>query len=475
MHLDTLIEVSPAETRVALVDPDGVLHRLDIHRAGRPRLQGAIVRGRVARVENGMKAAFLDLGPLGEALLPRAKDGRGRPLAEGQWMVVQVSRDAHGGKGPAVTARPVLQDRYLAFMPFGLPNDLRVDFDRALGKGRDLAKVKAMAERFNPGDSGGWLFRPAAASLDREGAMAVLTHCRDALLARWQAAQAANDGGSAKVLEGAPAFWEALLCDAPANGRVATDDRILHAAIRKKAEADYPDLLEGLLFHNEREGLFEATGVEDQIEEAISRRVPLQGGGELVIDETEAMVVIDVNLADGAAALSGGDAAVRLNVRAAEAAGRQIVLRNLAGLIVIDFVKMKQRSDGKRVIEALRRGLKGAVGAGGSMADVLGMTAAGLIEVTRQRTGPSLAEQLLTPMAANRPLSLDSQACALLRRAIRLTGGGRPTLYGPKPLLEAVRSRFAEALADTETRLGQSLDLVERDGRAPEIVMEARR
>lgn len=475
MNLDTLIEVSPAETRVALIDRDAVLHRLDVHRAGRARLQGAILRGRVARVEKGMQAAFLDLGPLGEALLPKAKDGRGRPLTEGQWMVVQVTRDAHAGKGPAVTARPVLQDRYLSYMPFGLPNDLRVDFDRGLGKGRDLANVRRLAERFDPGETGGWLFRPAAAALGRDGATALINAARDALLARWQAAQAANDGTAPKVLEEAPVLWEAMMRDAPADGRIATDDRIMHARIKEAAEARCPDLLPGLVFHNERAALFDATGVEDQVEEALSRHVPLQGGGELVIDETEAMVVIDVNLADGAAALSGGDAAVRLNVRAAEAAARQIVLRNLAGLIVIDFVKMKQRSDGKRVIEALRRGLKAGAGPGGSMADVLGMTAAGLVEITRQRGGPSLTEQLLAPQVSDRPLSLDSQACALLRKAIRLTGGGRPTLYGPKALLEVIRSRFGAALQETETRLGQALDLVEREGRTAEIVMEARR
>lgn len=474
MKLDTLIEVSPAETRVALVDEEGVLHRLDVHRAGRPSLHGAILRGRVARVEKSMKAAFLDLGASGEALLPRAHDGRGRPLTEGQWMVVQVSRDAQGAKGPAVTARPVLQDRYLSFMPFGLPNDMRVDFDRGLGKGRDLARVKRMAEAFDPGESGGWLFRPAAASLTQDRDMAVLTRCRDALLARWQAAQTANDGTAPKLLEDAPSYWEALVRDAPPTGRIATDDRLLHAKIKALAEERYPDLLDGLVFHNDRETLFDATAVEDQIEEAIARRVPLTGGGELVIDETEAMVVIDVNLADGAVALQGGDAAVRLNVRAAEAAGRQIVLRNLAGLIVIDFVKMKQRSDGKRVIEALRRGLKGSAGPGGGLADVLGMTAAGLVEVTRQRSGPSLTEQLLGPVSGDRPLSIDSQACAILRRAIRQTGGGRPTVYGPKPLLEAIRTRFKEALVETETRLGQPLDLVERDGRAAEMVMEKR-
>lgn len=473
MNLDTLIEVSPAETRVAIVDGDGVLHRLDIHRADRPRLQGAIVRGRVKHVEKGMKAAFLDLGPMGEALLPKAKDGRGRPVTEGQWMVVQVIRAAQGAKGPAVTARPVLQDRYLSFLPFGLPNDLRIDFDRALGKGRDLANVRRLAEGFDPGESGGWLFRPAAAALARDGGKEILEAARDRLLARWQAAQSANDGSAPKVLEAAPALAVSLVCEAPVHGRIATDDRVLHADLRKQADTAYPDLLEGLLFHNERQSLFEATAVEDQIDEAIARRVPLQGGGELVIDETEAMVVIDVNLADGATALSGGDAAVRLNVRAAEAAGRQIVLRNLSGLIVIDFVKMKQRSDGKRVIEALRRGLKS--GSGSGLADVLGMTAAGLVEVTRQRNGPSLTEQLLAPSAADRPLSHDSQACALLRRAIRLTGGGRPTLYGSGQLLEAIRTRFKQALAETEERLGQSLDLVEREGQPPEIVMETRR
>ena len=105
---------------------------------------------------------------------------------------------------------------------------------------------------------------------------------------------------------------------------------MLHSRIEQAAREAWPDLLGDLMFHNEAAPLFEAAGVEDQIDEAVSRTVPLLGGGNLVFDEAEAMTAIDVNLAEGASALKGADAAVRLNVRAAEAAGRQIRLRNLS-------------------------------------------------------------------------------------------------------------------------------------------------
>jgi len=462
MDLDTLIEVSPGEVRIACVDGDGVLQTLEIERTTRPALAGAVLRARVARVEKAMRAAFVDLGTAGEALLPKGKDAGGKPVTEGQWLLVQVTREAQGEKGPAVTARPVLTDRYLAYAPYGHG----VEFDRRLGQGRERADAEQAVAAAALAGEGGWKVRPPAVAADA----ALLNQSAERLKARWDAITTSNAGAKPLLLEPAVQAWERAVREAPPGGRIATDDRLLHNRIEQAARENWPDLLADLMFHNEAAPLFDAAGVEDQIEEASGRTVPLIGGGNLVFDEAEAMTVIDVNLAEGANALRGADAAVRLNVRAAEAAGRQIRLRNLSGLIVIDFVKMQRRAEGKRVIEALRRALKG----GGGNADVLGMTAAGLVEITRQRTGPSLSDLTLAPVSSDRPAAPETLACRLLRDALRLRGGGRPTLTAPATVLKALQGDLADAVAETEKRLGQALVMVERAEGAPEIRMEVR-
>ncbi len=465
MDLDTLIEVSPGEVRIAGLDGGGVLQTLEIERASRPPLTGAVFRARVIRVEKAMRAAFVDLGASGEALLPKGKDADGKPVTEGQWLLVQGVREAQGEKGPAVTARPVLTDRYLAYAPYGQG----IEYDRRLGQGRERAGAEQSAEAAALGDGGskgGWKVRRPAAAADPD----LLRKAAERLTARWEATLDANRGAKPLLLEAAPDAWERAARAAPPGGRIATDDRLLHSRIERSAREFWPDLLQDLMFHNETAPLFEAAGVEEQIDEAVSRTVPLDGGGNLIFDEAEAMTVVDVNLAEGASALKGADAAVRLNLRAAEAVGRQIRLRNLSGLIVIDFVKMQRRAEGKRVIEALRRALKGA-----GNADVLGMTAAGLVEVTRQRVGPRLSDLMLTPIAPDRPVTSEALACRLLREALRLRGGGKPTLTAPSGVLNLLRGEMAGAVAETEKRLGQTLVLSERADIAPEVRMEVTR
>lgn len=459
--VDTLIEISPGEVRAALVDGDGGLRRLRIERFHRPTLIGAVFRARVSRVEPAMQAAFLDLGAGGEAFLPRAKG-----LTEGRWVIVQITRDAHDGKGPAATLRPVLVDRYLSYAPQGEG----VSYDRALGQGRDRARVEKAVEGLAPllKQAGGGLTvrAPAVAVGERE-----LHGALERLVGRWRAVEtAAKQAKGPALLESAPDLVARLVRDAPPAGRIAVDDRLVFGGLQKTLAAEAPDLAPGLTFHDGPAPLFEAAGVAEQIDEALSRRVVLPGGGELVFDRTEALTAIDVNLGEGAAGLKGGDAALRLNLRAAEVVAHQILLRNLAGLIVVDFLTMKKQADRKRLVEALRRGLRHS----GALTDVLGVTAAGLVEITRQRSGPSLGEIVLDDARPVEPEPApDSEACRLLREVLRLRGAGRPVIYAGERVCAAVDGPLAAARAETERRLGQALTLVPRAGR-PEVRLERR-
>lgn len=459
LYLDAI----PGERRAALVDPDGRLERLGVDRDGRPSHLETILRARVVRIDKQTGAAFLDLGPAGEGMLPKA--GK---LTEGAAATVQVSRDAHGAKGPAVTRSYQLVERYLAWT-FGRRG---VEVARSLGQGKRRAELEedlaAALEAAAVGDlAEGLYLRAPAVGADQKALEGDLRR----LAARREAIREAE--ASAKpptVLEAPLGFLERAVRDAPAGARVATDDRQLHQRLKARVQADWTDLAEGLVFFDPARGaLFESAGVADAIAEATARTVGLVGGGRLTIDRTEALIAIDV---DGGGSADGGglkeEAVFRLNRRAVEEAARQIRLRNLSGLIVIDCVTLKTKGRIKALVEHLRAKVK----ADPVKTDVLGATAAGLIEVTRQRTGPALDEIMDAPAGAARPAA-DAQAAAILRAALALKGPGTPVAAASKPVQAALKGPLAEAKAEVDRRLGRVLEIRPgADTVPPEVMLE---
>jgi hypothetical protein len=177
----------------------------------------------------------------------------------------------------------------------------------------------------------------------------------------------------------------------------------------------------------------------------------------LVFDELEALTAIDVNMGGAGIGRASDDAILAFNRTAAAEAARQIMLRNIAGLIVIDFVSMRNKGNRRHLVEAVRR----AFSSDRVTVDVLGMTPAGLVEVTRQRRGRSLASLVCVPVQRETELQAGALACAALRGALRMLGGGRPVLRCRPALAAVLRGALAPALAETERRLGQTLELRE--------------
>ncbi|MEQ9487454.1 MAG: ribonuclease E/G [Alphaproteobacteria bacterium] len=441
---DTLIEVSPAETRVALVDDDGLLRRLRIDRIDNKSPVGAIYRARVKKIEKSTAGAFVDLGApaLGDAFLPKYPKG----LSEGQLLTVQITRASDALKGVAINTRPVLRGRYVSYYPKGGG----VTLDRRCGQGRRRAELEILAVGAKPHSGGLMVNWPAVAAEDAAVAREI-----QELVGQWQAVEVAFDkAGKPGLLLAAPDALTLALLDAPPSGRSAVDDRRCFADMKKTAETKWPDLLDGLLFHDPRDPIFAAAGIEAEIELLCDRVVPIPGGGSLSIDPVEAMTVIDVNLADTAMAPDGFSGTVKLNLRAAAEVARQIELRNLSGLIVVDFVSMRNKEDRKKIVDATRKHLRTA----SVPTDVLGMTAAGLVEITRQRTGAGLTEQLLSPVSPAGSLPA-ADAAAILRKLVHMTGGGRPVVTAPADVIELLKSAFLPALEETEARIGQKLTL----------------
>ena len=435
-----LVEVSPGETRAALVDGRGQLIELQVERLGRPEIVGSIHLGRVTRVDQGMGAAFVEFGDSQPGFLGKAKG-----VTEGEKLVVQVIRAAGGGKGAVLTANPVLTGHFLMLdaMRPGIrwPRDWH----------GDKAETAAALERIAPEDAGLTPRQGAAGAGE-----ALLRADLEALLRDW--AEIRGAAGKARPpaeLMPAPALPLRILRDAA--GPVVVDHPQVHARLKETG----PAVAGRLELYKGDAPLFEEFGVEEQIEAALAPRVEMQGGASLVVEETEALIAIDVNMGGSGGRLPSESATLKANQAAVREAARQIRLRNIGGLIVIDFISMKNKGNRRTIVEAMRREMRGDP----VRHDVLGMTPAGLVEITRQRAGRPLAALFARPRtAAPEPLP-DAEACAALRAALRQSWSGRPALAARPAVIEALQGPLAPALDEVNRRLGQPLELRAEPGR----------
>ena len=439
--MDLLIEVSPGETRAALVDGSGRLAEFMVERMGRESLVGAVVLGRVLRVEKGLDAAFVEIGAARPGFLRRAPD-----VHEGAAVLVQVTRDAAGDKGAGLAWRPTMIGRYLAITP-GRDG---VNWSRGIRGGRERARLEETIEAFAREDEG---LAVRAHALEADGDM--LAAEADRLRTRWRDIEvAAAAAKPPATLLSAPGLIETLLRDR-AGGEVVLDDRAALAKAETLVGEAMPDLDGCLEFHAGPVPLFAAAGIEEQLDAALARTVDLPAGGRLTFDRTEALTAVDVDAGSAGGRKSAAAAGLAVNLEAAAEAARQITLRNIGGLIVIDFISMRDKGNRRKVVEAVRRAFRGVAVA----TDVLGMTAAGLVEITRRRAGPSLGETMLRSEDPAPNLDPEAAACAALRAALRQTGAGRPVLEASPRVIGALEGVLAPALAETNRRLGQALEL----------------
>ena len=436
------IEVSPGETRVAFVDRTGRLTELLVERVNRPSLMEGIYLGRVAKIEKGLGAAFVDIGTGDAAFLDRATG-----LHEGQSIVVQVMRDAAGGKPPALRRRIALAGRYLVFTPGG--QGISVPHGAGSTQERDAieARLAAVAQ-----DSEGWAIRSvtiASAEFDLQGEA-------DRLRQRWTeiVADSQRLNAPATLVE-APPLLAQVLRNRVVEDEVVIDDRAAYLAIKRLISAEMPDLAGRVHFHDATTPIFEVTGIEEQIETALDRVVPVARGGRMTFDATEAMTVVDVDMGGAGARQKSDDAIVSLNMAAAVELAYQTRLRNLAGLIVVDFITMRGKGQRRNLVEAQRRAFRGSR----VPVDVLGMTAAGLVEITRRRDGPTLAEFMAQPPATGSFPSSEALACAALRATLRTTGSGKLRLRAPRRVCSLLQGALSKPFEEVKRRVGGSLAL----------------
>ncbi len=410
MSEEILINVTPQETRIAYVE-NGVLQEINIERSRSRGIVGNIYQGRVSRVLPGMEAAFVDIGLERAAFLhvsdielkPEEKETgvETRPrmiydlLRTGQNLVVQVIKDPLGTKGARLTTEITIPSRYLVYLPNGRNIGVSSRIEDPIQRDRlkdFLGKFMAESiERTGDNEIGGFILRTAA-----EGATAeALRQDYDFLLRLWASVQErqSQTNGVGLIFEDLPIALRTLR---DVLGRYVEKIRIdsretYHRAIQFAQEM-VPDILPILEHYPGERPLFDMHNIEQEIANAMERRVPLKSGGYIIIDQTEAMTTIDVNTGGFVGSKNLEETIFKTNLEAASAIARQLRLRNLGGIIILDFIDMIEPDHRLAVQETLKRALE-ADHARTKVCEVSGL---GLVEMTRKRTRESLEHILCT-------------------------------------------------------------------------------
>jgi len=391
---EILINVTPQETRVAITAA-GVVQELLIERAASRGLVGNIYVGRVARVLPGMQSAFVEIGLERAAFLHIADiwDRRERPieriLAEGQPILAQVVKDPIGSKGARLSTQVSIAGRLLVY----LPHDPHIGISQRIEDEGGRAALRERLKELVPADEkGGFILRTLAEAAAEEELRADLAYLREL----WKAVGERSLGAEPpKLLYQDLSLAQRVLRDmvSAATARVLVDSRENFQRLAAFAERYMPQVRARLEHYTGERPLFELHNVEPEIERALSRRVELKSGGTLIIDQTEAMTTIDVNTGGFVGSRNFDDTVFKTNLEAAQAIARQLRLRNLGGIIIIDFIDMDGAEHRNAVLDELRR----ALARDRTRITLNGFTALGLVEMTRKRTRESLAHVLCEP------------------------------------------------------------------------------
>ncbi len=401
------------ETRVAVVE-NGKVEEFQVEQTSGDRLVGSIFKGRIQNLEHDLQAAFVDIGLKKNAFLHYwdmfpdddsrldIEDGEGqnpRPSRKkrytneqiakrfpiGSEIIVQVSKGPIGTKGPRVTASLSIPGRYLVMMPGCRLRGV----SRKIGDAKERQRLKKILDRLPLPQDIGLIVRTIGAGASKR---AFVRDVRG-LLSIWQELQTnIKEKPAASCVYQEPDLIERIVRDYLTEDidRVIIDNEEAYSRIRSVAARISRRSSSLIHRYNGQLPIFDAKGVEAQLEEAFRRKVYLKSGGYLVIDETEALIAVDVNTGRHKGKGSQEDAILEVNLEAIEEVARQLRLRNVGGLVVIDLIDMKSRKHQNAVYKAM----KNAVKRDRARTNVLPISELGLMEMTRQRQEESLLSQM---------------------------------------------------------------------------------
>ena len=489
MSDELLINVTPTECRVAVVE-SGLIQEFYLERPDFTSVVGRIYLGRVERVLPGMQAAFVDIGLSRTAflhmadLMPREIDPTGSsadslpreervlpPIADhlevGQVLPLQVIKDPLGTKGARLSAQLSIPSRYLVLLPHSKHIGISVRIEDEPERERLL---ETLAEITGSDPSMGLIIRTNAEGASPEA----LARDFEYLIKRWD--RVVQDQQSAKP-------GECIFQDLSLPYRTLRD--LMHARIDKVriddgptfhtaqdfAKEFFPDWLSRIEHYTRARPLFDLYGVEGEIERALSRTTSLKSGGHLVIDQTEAMTTVDVNTGGFVGTRNPEETIFKTNLEAAQAIARQLRLRNLGGIIIVDFIDMIQEEHKQQVLRVLHEELEKDP----ARTSVSEISDLGLVEMTRKRTTESLEHRLCEPCTAcsgtGRVKTAETVCSEIFREIVRATRQfetGQLQVMAPVRIIECIKEEHDATIAELTDKLGTAIRFQPHNDYAPD-------
>jgi ribonuclease G len=467
---DILINITPQETRVAVL-LGGVVQELHIERAATRGLVGNIYLGKVARVLPGMQSAFVDVGLERAAFLHVADIWEARQLPterpppierllrQGDVTLVQVIKDPIGSKGARLSTQISLAGRMLVY----LPQDPHIGVSQRIEDETERAQLRETLTRLLPADeTGGYIIRTSAEDASEDDLRADIDYLRR----RWLQIKDASGKVSAQTqLYQELSLGQRVLRDVVNDGTatVHVDSRENFVALQAFAAQYVPNVASKLAHYGGERPLFELYQIDEEIERALARRVDLKSGGYLIVDQTEAMATIDVNTGGFVGTRNFDDTIFKTNLEAAQTIARQLRLRNLGGIIVLDFIDMANPTHRELVLAELKK----ALARDRTRITVSQFTQLGLVEMTRKRTRESLAHVLCEPCPVCKGRGMLKTARTvcyeilreILREARQFGEAREFRILGAQPVIDLFLEEESQSLAMLSDFIGKPISM----------------
>lgn len=467
---ELLINVTPSESRVALIE-NGILQEVHIERHTKKGIVGNIYHAKVSRVLPGMQAAFVDIGLEKAAFLHASdiavydelkddvspnqlerKDIRVL-VREGQHIMVQVVKDPLGTKGARLTTDITLPSRYLVFMP----SVTHVGVSQKIEDTEERNRLKGLVADLCD-DSGGFILRTAAEGVNGKE----LRQDAEFLRRLWAKIVSRKTSGKIDILYEDLPVARRVLRDFVGTDidRIRIDSNLTFKELKAFTKEYVPELSNKLEYYQGEQPIFDLYDVENELQRALGRRVDLKSGGYIIIDQTEAMTTIDINTGAFVGHRNLEETIFNTNNEATLAIARQLRLRNLGGMILIDFIDMMEPDHQRRVLHSLEQ----AMSKDRAKSSIYGFTKLGLIEMTRKRTRESLEHQLCgeCPACKGRGTikTIETICFEITREVVRVNrayNADKFVVYASVPVADALLGEESHILAELEAFVGKQI------------------
>lgn len=472
MSGELLINVTPSETRVAVIE-NGVLQEVHVEREARRGLVGNIYLGKVIRVLPGMQAAFVDIN-LDKAAFLHASDINSRLMLnsenddpeqvpdirslvhEGQHIVVQVVKDPLGTKGARLTTDITVAARYLVLMP----NASHAGISQRIEDASERQRLKSIVAPYCDDDHG-FIVRTAAEGAGEEE----LRHDAEFLRRVWSKVQERKQRKQIKM----PLYQDLSLAFRVLRDfvggeleRIRVDSKLTFDQLGEFTQEFVPELSPVLEYYPGERPIFDLFDVEREIQRALHRKIELKSGGYLIIDQTEAMTTIDINTGAFVGHRNLEETIFNTNIEATQAIARQLRLRNLGGIIIVDFIDMASEDHQRRVLHSLEM----AMSKDKVKFSINGFSALGLVEMTRKRTRESLEHILCAecPVCSGRGnlKTVETVCFEILREIVRVNrayDADKFIVYASPAVSESLINDEYHNLAELEVFVGKQIKI----------------